>query len=276
MRPGSPVGASSPLSSRTRTSDPGQAVPTDPGRASHSGGGDHAAAALGGRVVLGHDRPPPVDHPPLDLLRARRGGVDHAAQRADVVAGADRLGQRQQPPELGRHHVAAGHPVPLDQGEQGLRIEPVHQHDRVTEGEGDRREVQHRRVIERRAAQVDVAVERLEPEDGEEPGGERRHRVRVLAGQRPAHALGAARGTRRVEHRGAGRARLRAAGAARAELGQRGETGDVADREPGARVDARLVGRGRRDASEPLVGDERASPRCRRGCSRPRPRSGAS
>ena len=56
-----------------------------------------------------------------------------APQRADVVAGADLLGQRQQPPELRRHHVAVGHPVPLDQGEQVLRIEPVHQHDRVAE-----------------------------------------------------------------------------------------------------------------------------------------------
>ena len=258
MRPGSPVGASSPLSSRTRTSEPGQAVPTEPGPGEPLLRGDDAAAAFRRRVVLGHHRPPPVEHPPLDLGRARRGGVDHAPQRADVVPGADRLGQRQQPPELRRHHVAAGHPVPLDQGEQVLRIEAVHQHDRVAEGDGDRREVQHRRVVERRAAQVDVAVVRLEAEDGEEPGGERRHRVRVLAGQRPAHALGAARRARRVEHRGAGRALPRAAGAACAELGQRGEPGDVADREPGAAVDARLVGRGRRDVGEPLVRDERA------------------
>ena len=48
-----------------------------------------------------------------------------------AVAGG--LGQGEQPAELGGDHVRVGHPVPLDQREQFLGLEAVHQYDRVTE-----------------------------------------------------------------------------------------------------------------------------------------------
>ena len=67
-----------------------------------------------------------------------------------------------------------------------LGLETVHQHDRVAELDRDRREVQHRRVVERRAAQVHVVVEGRQRENPEEPGGGPRHLVRILAGQRAA------------------------------------------------------------------------------------------
>ena len=136
--------------------------------------------------------------------------MDDGPQRRDVVAVTGYLGPGEQPAELRGHHVGVGHPVPLDEGEQRLGLETVHQHDRVAELDRDRREVQHRRVVERRAAQVHVVVEGGERENPEEPGGGPRHLVRVLAGQRAPYALGAARRARGVDHgapavRGSGR-----------------------------------------------------------------------
>jgi hypothetical protein len=49
------------------------------------GGDPRHAAALGARVVLVDHRPPPLDHPPLDLGRARRGGMHDRAQAGEVV-----------------------------------------------------------------------------------------------------------------------------------------------------------------------------------------------
>ena len=138
-----------------------------------------------------------------------------------------------------------------------LGLEAVHQHDRVAELDRDRREVQHRRVVERRAAQVYVVVEGRQRENPEEPGGGPRHLVRVVAGQRAAHALGAARRARGVHHGRARRARLRApAGTVRPERGQRREARHGAHGKPGAGIDAGALGRLRRDVGEPLVGHE--------------------
>ncbi len=171
---------------------------------------------------------------------------------------ADLPGQREQPPELRRHHVRVGHPVPLDEAEHRFRVEPVHQYDRMAELDGDRREVEHRRVVERRAAQVHVPVERRQPEQAEEPGAGGRDAVRVLAGERAPHALRAARGARCVDHGRALGARRRAAFASGAKFGQRREPGDGADGEPGGWGDPRLIRRRRRDGGEPLVRHERA------------------
>ena len=68
----------------------------------------------------------------------------------------------------------------------------------MAELDGDRGEIQHGGVVQRRAAQVDVPVERVQPEQAEEPRGRRRHLVRVGAGERSAHSLGPAGGARRV------------------------------------------------------------------------------
>ena len=178
---------------------PGQADRTGPGQPLRPG--DVGPAALAGGVVLGDHRAPPVQHLPLDVGRAGRGAVDRGAHRGHVVAVAVVSGQREQPAELRGHHVRVGHPVPLHQREQVLGVEPVHQHDRVAELERDRREVQHRRVVERRAAQVHVPVVGWQREYAEEPGRRQRRLVRVLAGERAAHALGQARRAGRVDHR---------------------------------------------------------------------------
>ena len=134
-------------------------LPDGPGPLQPLPRGDDGPAAFAGRVVLDHHRPPPVQHLALDVLRAGRGAVDHVPQRRDVVAAAGCLGQGEQPAELRGHHVRVGHVVPLGEDEQRLGLEAVHQHDRVAELDRDRREVQHRRVVERRAAQVHVVVE---------------------------------------------------------------------------------------------------------------------
>ena len=234
---------------------PGQADRTGPGQPLRPG--DDGPAALAGGVVLGDHRAPPVQHLPLDVGRAGRGAVDRGAHRGHVVAAPGLLRQGEEPAELRGHHVRVGHPVPLHQREQFLGVEAVHQHDRVAELERDRREVQHRRVVERRAAQVHVPVAGREREYAEEPGRRHRRLVRVLAGQRAANALGPAGRARGVDHGRARRTRVGAPFAAGAERGQRREAGHRAHREAGPGIDARPRGRLGRDLAEPLVGDER-------------------
>ena len=82
-------------------------------------------ARLGGRVVLVDDGAEPLDHGPLHVRRARRGGVDHPAQRRHVVAGPHRLGQVQHAHEVGGHEEGVGDAVALDGGQRGLGIEAL-------------------------------------------------------------------------------------------------------------------------------------------------------
>ena len=59
-----------------------RACPTVPGWASHSAESQKVKPLrLGRAVVLGDDRPQPLDHRLLDRDRARRGGVDDPLQR---------------------------------------------------------------------------------------------------------------------------------------------------------------------------------------------------
>ena len=184
--------------------------------------------------------------------------MDRGAHRGHVVTVPGLLRQGEEPAELRGHHVGVGHPVPLHQREQFLGVEAVHQHDRVAELERDRREVQHRGVVERRAAQVHVPVVGRQREYAEEPGRRHRRLVRVVAGERAAHALGPARRAGSVDHRAARRARVGPPLAAGAERGQRGEAGYRARGEPSLLTDSGEVGCLRRHAGEPLVGHERA------------------
>jgi hypothetical protein len=48
---------------------------------------------LGGAVVLEDHRSEPLDHPPLDADGARRGRVDDAFERVEVVARPDLVGE---------------------------------------------------------------------------------------------------------------------------------------------------------------------------------------
>src|SRR4051795_3911436 len=61
------------------------------------------AVSLGARVVLVDDGPPPLDHLPLDVDRARRGGVDDRLEARHVVRPADFLGELEHPDEHRRH-----------------------------------------------------------------------------------------------------------------------------------------------------------------------------
>ena len=98
-------------------------------------GEHHRAAALAGRVVLVDHVAPPLDHPALDVGRTRGGGVDHVAQRRQVVRCLHVVGQREQPVELRRHHVAVGDLVPVDQLQHALGCPFVHEDDGVPDVE---------------------------------------------------------------------------------------------------------------------------------------------
>jgi hypothetical protein len=127
----------------------------------------------------------------------------------------------------------------------------------VPELNRDGREVHHRRVIERRAAQVHVVVERREAEQAEEPGRDRGHGVRVGAGERPAHTLGPPRGAGRVDHERAERPRRGPARSAGAEPGEGPEAGHLPHREAALGRHPGVGGCRQGGVGEALVGDER-------------------
>jgi hypothetical protein len=80
-------------------------------------------AGFGAAVILGDDRPPPIDHRPLDVHRARRRAVHDPHERGQIVAFAHGLGQVQQPHKHRRHDVEMRNPILLDQAQQLFRIE---------------------------------------------------------------------------------------------------------------------------------------------------------
>ena len=60
-------------------------------------GPHHRAASFGVAVVLVDDRSPPVEHAALEVDGAGRRGVHDVAERRDVVAVADGVGQAHEP-----------------------------------------------------------------------------------------------------------------------------------------------------------------------------------
>ena len=66
----------------------------------------------------------------LDVDRARCPGVGDEAERADVVAGAYVIGERQQADEVGRHHDRRLDPMGLDRAQHVLGIEAAEHDDR--------------------------------------------------------------------------------------------------------------------------------------------------
>ena len=159
-----------PSSSKMAISEMGQGLPTVPGFASHSSAVTSGAAAFAGGVVLVDGVAPPVDHVVLDVDRAGGGGVDHVAQRRQVVLGPHVLGQGQQAVELGRHHVGGGHPVALDEPQHLFGRPLVHEHHGVAHVERRAPEAQHGGVVERRADDVDVVVMGLDAEEEQDAG----------------------------------------------------------------------------------------------------------
>ena len=88
-------------------------------------------ADLAGAVGVREDRPPPLDHRPLDVDRARGAGVGDQLHRRHVVLRPDVVRQRQQPHEVGRHHHRGLGAVAVDRGERALGVEAV---PRITDG----------------------------------------------------------------------------------------------------------------------------------------------
>ena len=165
----------------------------------HPGSYPGQAHPLRARVVLVHDRSPPLDHATLDLGSARCRSMDHGAQRRHVVTGTDLVGQLEHPDEHGGDELGVGDSVLLNQPQALLGIEALHHDDRPPHPLHRRRPHQRCRVVERRRAQVDVALG--EAHDALEHGGERGVGAEGLAAQGAPHTLRMARGARGVEHR---------------------------------------------------------------------------
>ena len=91
---------------------------------------------LGGAVVLEDHRSEPLDHPPLDVDGARRGGVDDALERAEVVAAADLVGKVEQPHEHRRDCLGVRDPLRFDEPQELLGLES--RHDRQLDPERER------------------------------------------------------------------------------------------------------------------------------------------
>ena len=158
----------------------------------------HHDAGLGGAVVLVDDRSPPVDHLALHGGRAGRGAMGDPAQRGDVVAPLDLVGQAQQAHEHGGHDVHVADLVAIDQPQHVLGLEARLQHHaeakpRAAHAVGGRRRVIHRAVHHHddRGIGLDAPVLRRLA------GGQ----CLQLGRGRPApHALGPAGRARGVDH----------------------------------------------------------------------------
>ena len=141
-------------------------------------------------------RPPPLDHRALDVGGARRGGMDHVAQRGGIVFPARRLRQFHQPDEHGRHHEHGVDAFGLDQPQKRLGVEARHQHQRAAQSPGAQAERIRRRMIKRSRqqrphARFQAIDQRTHPFRG----------YRLLRRRRLApHPLGMACGAGSVDH----------------------------------------------------------------------------
>ena len=162
-------------------------------------GRDRDAVAFGAGVILDQDRSPPFDHFCLDVDRAGRGGVDRAFQRRDVVARAHLVRQLQHAHEHGRHQLRLRDLVLLDQLQEFLGVEMLHDDGGAAERDRHHVEAQGSRVIERRRRQID-AVGRHAAHVGAENLQERIRHVDRVAFECLLDALGPAGGAGRIQH----------------------------------------------------------------------------
>ena len=164
--------------------------------------------------------------------------MNHHSQRGDVVLASNIFRKREKSVKLRRNHVTVCHSVTLDQRQHLLRIPTIHQNYFVPQLNRDGDEVQHRRVVERRPADVHMIVEGPDPEDREEATRRQRYLIGVGAGQRTPDTLRFARRPGGVEHGSTGCADL-GTFVRGAEVAQRGEAVDLTDGVPVR--DARFV-----------------------------------
>ena len=134
----------------------------------------------------------------------------------------------------------------------------VHHHDGVPDVDRRTREHEHRGVVQRRADDVHVVVERLQPEQVQHPAERPAAGLGIDVLQRAAHALGSPRRARRVVHHQAHLAvrghRGRLAGL---QVLVRAEGVDLAaDHDPALGGEADLVGRSLGVLGEARVRDE--------------------
>ena len=163
-------------------------------------GGDDAG--LGHRVVLADHRAPPVDHAALDVGRAGRGAVHHAAQAGQVVPPPDVVRQLQQAHEHRRHHVQVRDAVLLDQRQQPGGVEAGLQHQQPAAAHHVHAVGVGRRVVQRpghHRAGPGLTFGRCQAPGQQRAALRRRgHLGRHLG--RALHTLGQAGGARGVEH----------------------------------------------------------------------------
>ncbi len=159
------------------------------------------AQSLGRAVVLVNDGPPPRDHVALHLQGTGRGRMDRDFERRKVIARAHRLGQLQHAREHGRHELAVGDAVDLDEFEIPLGVEVLHDDGGAAHADRQVDGGLGRRVVERGGRQVDHALAVLPELDQEIE--QRKVLHRRLLGERPQDALGTPRRARGVEHRSA-------------------------------------------------------------------------
>ncbi len=160
----------------------------------------------------------PAGQPPLAVGAERRPGRDHPLHGRQVVGATGGLGGGQRGDDRAGEGVAdegdLGHPLPLDQAEQLVGVEPpaAEQHHRPAEHEGLDGEEQRGAVHQGRRAQVDRAASavvelRGDPTDlGRGLGHLEPHRHVAAEGERapqvlvpPDHPLGQARRAAGVE-----------------------------------------------------------------------------
>jgi hypothetical protein len=157
------------------------------------------AHRFGRAVVLEDDRPPPVDHRLLDPHGTGRCGVDCDLERGEIISEAHGLWQFQHAREHGRHKLGVSDAILLDEFEEALLDESLHDDDRAAAPERAADPGQRRRVVERRRRKVNLAF--AKPPDIQ-PRGERRQRLSGrLIGQRTQHTLGSSGRARGIEHR---------------------------------------------------------------------------
>ena len=151
-------------------------------------------------VIFVDDRPEPVDHPVLDIDRARGCRMKHVLQARDVVLFPDCLRQLEHPHKHRRYELGVGDPVGLDQTQHGLGVELVHDDRRGTDAVDRHRVVDACGVVQRRGGEVHagrahfVAVSQRHLQHRLRPG------AIAVGRERPADRLRPSRGARRVEH----------------------------------------------------------------------------